>query len=394
MDFRFSPAEEAFREELLEFLARELPPDLRGVGRATESGDWELTLSMRRKLAQRGWLTMHWPKEYGGMGASPMLSLILNEEMSYHRAPGRDVFGARMLGPTLMIYGTREQKERFLPPVARGEVQWCQGYSEPEAGSDLASLRTRAEDKGDYFLVNGSKIWTSLAHRADWMMLMARTDPDAPKHRGISFLLLDMKSRGVEVRPIISMAGEHEFNQVFFDNVEVPKENLVGEKGRGWYVAVTLLDFERSGIDYAASAKRILDDINQYMDDVHGDHGTDIPRADEGWARDLMVERYVETEVARLMAYKVTWLQSQGQVPTKEASMSKVFGSENLQKCAAAGLKILGHYGVLTDEDKWVPLRGIIEKAWRYSISGTIAAGTSEIQRNIIASRGLGMPRG
>jgi alkylation response protein AidB-like acyl-CoA dehydrogenase len=394
MDFRFSPAEEAFRNELLEFLKLELPPDLQGVGRATESGDWELTLQMRRKLAQKGWLTMHWPKEYGGMAASPMLSLIFNEEMSYHRAPGRDVFGARMLGPTLMIYGTKEQKERFLPPVARGEVQWCQGYSEPEAGSDLASLRTRAEDRGDYFLVNGSKIWTSLGHHADWMMLMARTDPDAPKHRGISFLLVDMKSKGVEVQPIINMAGEHEFNQIFFDNVEVPKENLVGEKDRGWYVAVTLLDFERSGIDYAASAKRILDDLNRYMDDVHGHHGHDIPRANEGWAQELMVERYVETEVARLMAYKVAWLQSQGQVPTKEASMSKVFGSENLQKCAATGLKILGHYGVLTGEDKWAPLKGIIEKAWRYSISGTIAAGTSEIQRNIIASRGLGMPRG
>ena len=241
MDFRFSETEEKFRQELLEFLDRELPAGW-GEGPAPSPDDeWAETLRMRRKLAERGWLTMHWPPEYGGQGASPILSLIFNEEMSYRGAPGRDAFGARMLGPTLMIYGTEEQKRQFLPPVARGEVQWCQGYSEPQAGSDLASLSTRAEDEGDYFRVNGSKVWTSLAHRADWMMVLVRTDPEAPKHRGISFLLVDMKSPGVEVRPIMNMAGTHEFNEVFFDDVQVPKGNLVGEKDRGWYVAVTLL---------------------------------------------------------------------------------------------------------------------------------------------------------
>ena len=391
MDFRFSQAEEEFRQELLDFLERELPPDWKGGGRATEEGDWSLALQMRRKLALKGWLTMSWPKEYGGQEASPLRSLIFNEEMSYHRAPGRDVFGARMLGPTLMIYGTEEQKRRFLPPVARGEVQWCQGYSEPEAGSDLASLRTRADDTGDYFLVNGSKIWTSLAHRADWMMLLARTDPEAPKHRGISFLLVDMKSPGVEVRPIVNMAGDHEFNEVFFDNVQVPKGNLVGEKDRGWYVAVTLLDFERSGIDYAASCRRLLDDLTEYVGEAE-EKG--LSRAGEWWVRDLLAQRYIETEVARLIAYKVAWMQSQDLVPNKEASMSKVFGSETFQRVAATGLKILGLYGQLTREDQWAPLQGRVQEAWRYSFSGTIAAGTSEIQRNIIAGRGLGLPRG
>ncbi len=391
MDFRFSQAEEGFRQELLDFLRRELPSQWEGPVGSTEGNDWDLTLQMRGKLAQKGWLTMHWPKDYGGQQASPLLSLIFNEEMSYHRAPGRDIFGARMLGPTLMIYGTEEQKRKFLPPVAKGEVQWCQGYSEPEAGSDLASLSTRAEDMGDYFLVNGSKIWTSLAHRADWMMLLARTDPEAPKHRGISFLLVDMRSPGVEVRPIVNMAGSHEFNQVFFDNVQVPRENLVAEKDRGWYVAVTLLDFERSGIDNAASSRRLLDDLSEFLWEAQerGFH-----RASEGWVEDLLAERYVETEVARLIAYRVAWMQSQGLVPNKEASVSKVFGSETFQRVADTGLKILGLYGQLTWEDQWAPLHGRFQDAWRHGFSNTIAAGTSEIQRNIIASRGLGLPRG
>ena len=386
MDFRFSETEEKFRQELLEFLDRELPAGWDEGPAPSPDDEWAATLRMRRKLAERGWLTMHWPPEYGGQGASPILSLIFNEEMSYRGAPGRDAFGARMLGPTLMIYGTEEQKRRFLPPVARGEVQWCQGYSEPQAGSDLASLSTRAEDEGDYFRVNGSKVWTSLAHRADWMMVLVRTDPEAPKHRGISFLLVDMKSPGVEVRPIMNMAGTHEFNEVFFDDVQAPKGNLVGEKDRGWYVAVTLLDFERSGIEYAATSRRLLDDLSAFIRESRGGF--------EGWVADALTERYVEAEVARLMAYRVAWMQSEGMVPNREASMSKVFGSETFQRVADTGMKVLGLYGQLTEDDRWAPLAGRIQDAWRHSFSNTIAAGTSEIQRNIIASRGLGLPRG
>ena len=391
MDFHLSKSEEGFRRELVEFLTKEMPTDWQGSGRAAEDLDWGFALQMRRKLAEKGWLTMHWPQEYGGQGTSSLRSLILNEEMCYYRAPGRDIFGARMLGPTLMIYGTAEQKHRFLPPIARGEVQWCEGYSEPQAGSDLASLNTRAEDQGDYFLLNGSKIWTSLAHRADWMMLLARTNPEAPKHRGISFLLMDMKSPGVEVRPIVNMAGSHEFNQVFFDNVHVPRENMVGEKDGGWYVGVKLLDFERSGIDYVAYSRRLLDDLTDYVEEIEnkGAH-----RASQEWVRDLLAEMYVEVEVARLFAYKVAWMQSQGLVPNKEASISKVFGTETYQRVAETGLRILGLFGQLTQEDKRAPLEGRVQDAWRHSFSGKIAGGTSEIQRNIIATRGLGLPRG
>ena len=391
MDFKLSPEDESFRHELREFVATEVPDNFEGRGRWPEEFDWALTREMRNKLAARGWLTMHWPEEYGGQKASPVRSAVFNEEMAYLRAPGRDIFGVRMLGPTLMIHGTEEQRQTHLTPVARGEVQWCQGYSEPESGSDLASLSTRAVQDGDDFVINGAKIWTTMAHRADWIMLLTRTDPDAPKHRGISFILVDMKSPGVEVRPIINMANGHDFNEIFFNNVRVPRRNVVGEENRGWYVAVTLLDFERSGIDYSAMARRLLDETREYATETQRQGK---PLINTPWVRNLLADRYIECEVARLIAYNVAYMQGEGLVPNKEASMSKVFGSETLQRVTTAGLDILGMYGVLGREDKWAPLKGRIQENWMTSFSQTIAAGTSEVQRNIIASRGLGLPRG
>jgi len=391
VEFKFTAEDDAFRVELRAFMKAELPDSWEGAGRYPEDDDWDLNVAIRQKMAKKGWLTMHWPEEYGGQKASPVKSAIFNEELAYMRAPGRDIFGVRMLGPTLMIHGTEEQKRTHLNPVARGEVQWCQGYSEPEAGSDLASLSTRAIRDGDDLVINGAKVWTTLAHRADWIMLLTRTDPDAPKHRGISFVLVDMKTPGVSVRPIINMAGGHEFNQVTFDNVRVPRANVVGEEDRGWYVAVTLLDFERSGIDYSASARRILDDTREFATETkrNGQPLMEIP-----WVRNLMADRYIDCEVARLMAYNVAYMQSQDLIPTKEASMSKVFGSETVQRVTEASLDILGMYGTLSREEKWAPLKGRVQEHWMNAFAGTIAAGTSEIQRNIIAGRGLGLPRG
>jgi alkylation response protein AidB-like acyl-CoA dehydrogenase len=391
LDFKLTAEDEAFRKEIRSFVETELPSDWEGGGRYPEEDDWDLTLVVRRKMADKGWLTMHWPEEYGGQAASPVKSAVFSEELTYLRAPGRDIFGVRMLGPTLMIHGSEEQKKTHLPPVARGEVQWCQGYSEPESGSDLASLTTRAVRDGDDLVINGAKIWTTLAHRADHIMLLTRTDPDAPKHRGITFVLVDMKSPGVSVRPIVNMANGHEFNQVIFDNVRVPRANVVGEEDRGWYVAVTLLDFERSGIDYSASARRLLDDVREYATETkrNGQPIVEIP-----WVRNLMADRYIECEVARLIAYNVAHMQSQGLVPTKEASISKVFGSETVQRSTEAALEVLGLYGTLGREEKWAPLKGRVQEHWMTSFAGKIAAGTSEVQRNIIAGRGLGLPRG
>ncbi len=391
MEFKFTEEDEQFRSELRAFMKAELPDTWEGAGRYPEEDDWDLNIVVRKKMAEKGWLTMHWPEEYGGQAASPVKSAIYNEEIAYMRAPGRDIFGVRMLGPTLMIHGSEEQKKTHLPSVAKGEIQWCQGYSEPESGSDLASLSTRAVRDGDELVINGGKVWTTMAHRADWIMLLTRTDPDAPKHRGISFVLVDMKSPGVTVRPIINMAGGHEFNQVTFDDVRVPRANVVGDEDRGWYVAVTLLDFERSGIDYSAAARRMLDDIREFATETkrNGQPLIEIP-----WVRTLMADRYVDCEVARLMAYNVAYMQSQDLIPTKEASMSKVFGSETVQRVTDASLDILGQYGTLGREDKWAPLKGRVQEHWMNAFAGTIAAGTSEVQRNIIAGRGLGLPRG
>ena len=390
MEFRFAPEEEAFRQELRSFLKTELPEGWAGPVDEDDE-DWEFTLEMRKKLAQRGWLTMAWPEEYGGMGASHMMQVIFAEEMAYHRAPGRDAFGTRMLAPTLMIHGTEEQKLEHLPPISRGEVQWCQGYSEPESGSDLASLQTRAVEDGDDFVINGTKVWTSMAHRADHIMVLTRTDPDAPKHRGISFLLADMRTPGIEVRPIINMANQHGFNMVTFDNVRVPQRNLVGEKNRGWYVGATLLDFERSGVDYSAGAKRTLEELVQFCkESTQNGH----PLIEDPLVRHRLADLAIEVEVSRLISYNIAWMQSQDLVPNKEASMGKAFGTELQQHVAAAGMKLLGLYGQLEPESKYAPLRGRIERGYLTSVSATIAAGTSEIQRNIIATRGLGLPRG
>ncbi|MED6296609.1 MAG: acyl-CoA dehydrogenase family protein [Chloroflexota bacterium] len=388
MNFEFSDEEVSFRKELQSWLKDELkdrPQD------TDSDGEWAFGLEMRKKLADKGWLTMAWPEEYGGQGVSHMMQVVFAEEMSYHRAPGRDVFGTRMMAPTLMIHGTEEQKKEFLPPVSKGEVQWCQGYSEPESGSDLASLQTRAVEDGDDFIINGTKIWTSSAHRADHIMVLTRTDPDAPKHRGISFLLCDMNTPGLTVNPIINMAGDHGFNMVTFDNVRVPKKNLVGEQTRGWYVGATLLDFERSGVDYSAGGRRVLEELTDYAKN-NNQNGSLI--SDNPIMRNRLANLAIEVEVSRLISYNIAWMQGEGLVPNKESSMGKVVGTELQQHLSETGMQMLGLHGQLEPGSKYAPLEGRIEHMHLTNVSETIQAGTSEIQRNIIATRGLGLPRG
>ena len=388
MNFEFSDDEISFRKELQSWLKEELkdrPQD------TDSDGEWAFGLKMRKKLADKGWLTMAWPEEYGGQGVSHMMQVVFAEEMSYHRAPGRDVFGTRMMAPTLMIHGTEEQKKEFLPPVSKGEVQWCQGYSEPESGSDLASLQTRAVEDGDDFIINGTKIWTSSAHRADHIMVLTRTDPDAPKHRGISFLLCDMNTPGLTVNPIINMAGDHGFNMVTFDNVRVPKKNLVGEQNRGWYVGATLLDFERSGVDYSAGGRRVLEELTDYAKNS-SQNGSLI--SDNPIMRNRLANLAIEVEVSRLISYNIAWMQGEGLVPNKESSMGKVVGTELQQHLSETGMQMLGLHGQLEPGSKYAPLDGRIEHMHLTNVSETIQAGTSEIQRNIIATRGLGLPRG
>ena len=391
MDLKLTPEQEAFRQEVRSFLDKELPSDWMGGPISFAYVDRETEMKWRKMLAEKGWNTMGWPKEYGGQGASPMMQTIFLDEWYYRGAPGLDTFGLELLGPTLMIHGTEEQKREHLAGIARGEVVWCQGFSEPESGSDLASLQTRAVEDGDDYIISGQKIWSSYAQYADRMFLLARTDPEAPKHRGITFFLMDMDSPGITVRPIQEMTGESSFNEEFFDSVRVPKANIVGEVNRGWYVAMTLLDFERTGIGHPAGGRRILDLLVRYAQEttLNG-----RPLGEDPIIKHKLAEVAVSLEVSRILAYNVAWLQSQGTVPNKEASILRLLSSQTSQKLAAAGMELLGMKGQLEEGSKYAPLKGFIKDQYLFSLSYTIESGTQEIQRNVIATRGLGLPRG
>lgn len=390
MEYQFSDEDVAFRKEVSDFIESELPWDwrVRAVD-AEEPEDAKLVLAFRKKLADKGWLTMAWPEEYGGQAAPHIRQLVFNEEMAYHGVPASEM-GVRMIGPVLMLYGTEEQKRYFLPRIARADILWAQGYSEPDSGSDLASVQTRAVEDGDDFVVTGSKIWNGAHAGADWMFMLVRTDEDAPKHRGISFLLTEMDAPGITVEKIPMMWDAYR-SLVTFDNVRVPKSNLVGELNRGWYVGAALLDFERSGVDRPARAARVLSDLVQFCKQTER-YGR--PLSEDPLVRSRLARMAVEIEAARMMCYNVAWMQSQGEVPNKEASITKAFGSEMMTRIYRLGMQLMGPFGQLKPDSKWAPLQGRIENAYLRSGGDTVAAGTSEIQRNIIATRGLGLPRG
>ncbi len=393
MEFRFTPEEERFRSEIRDFLRRELPANWVGAGTLGEAGEeiWEFLRSFQKKLAERRWLTLGWPEEHGGLAASHMMQVIYKEEMSYFRAPTQLGVGPDRLGPTIILYGTDEQKRRHLPGIAAGETVWCQGFSEPEAGSDLASLQTTAVADGDHFVVNGQKIWTSLAQRADWCILLARTDREAPKHKGISYLLLDMKTPGVEVRPLVDMLGRNTFNEVFLDSARIPRDCLVGELNRGWYVAAATLDFERSGIDRVMTGIRSYEALVEYAGHAGADGGRLL---DDTRVRQKLAELAIEFQAGRLLAYRVASMQEKGQIPNAEASMSKLYGTELQGRVAEAGMEILGLGGQIEPGSQGALLQGEVEQFYMLASALTVAAGTSEIMRNIIAMRGLGLPRG
>ena len=394
MDYRFTDEQEAFRQEIRDFLSDNLGEDWRGIDPDAYFHDenWFRIRELTAKMADRGWLTLAWPEEYGGQGRPHIEQMIYNEETAYFRAPTRDVsIGTHMVGPTLMLYGTEEQKTHYLSEIASGEAVYCQGFSEPESGSDLASLQLRAVEDGDDYVLNGSKIWTSGAHRSTHCYLLTRTDPDAPKHRGISVFIVDMDTPGIEVRPIINMFGIHYFNQVFFDNVRVPKRAMIGEKNRGWYIAATTLDFERSGVASFASNRRSIEELVELARET-GTNGK--PLNEDPMVRQRLAELWTRNEAGKTIAYNVAWMQSEGLVPNREASISKMMGSEIAQQIHELGVQMLGMYGILDKGSKWAFLDGRLAWQWMDSISLTIRGGTSEIQRNIIAGRGLGLPRG
>lgn len=392
MDFRDTPEESAFREEVRAFIRQNLPSDnpatdgdgpparVRGVAR------W------RQKLVERRWVAPAWPPEYGGAGMPVVQQFILNEEMAEAQAPSVGGLGVSMAGPTIITHGTEEQKKEHLLRILSGEGFWCQGFSEPGAGSDLASLQTRAVRDGDDYVIDGQKTWTSMAQYANWMFMLARTDPDAPKHRGISYFLVDMKSPGITVRPIFNLAGRHDFNEVFFDNVRVPARNRVGEENRGWYVGTTTLDFERSSISTAVGHRQRLDTLVRYIREHPSDGMTTL-----AWNPSLrheIADRYIEAATQRLMSYRIITMQAKGLIPNYESSMTKLFSSELEQRIARTGMKALGLFGqVISSRDRRAPMKARIAKTYLYSLAITIGGGTSEVQRNVIAQRGLSLPR-
>ena len=390
MDFRDAPEDARFRQEVQDFLKAELPADMRaeddailgvGVGEDERERDW------LRTLAKRGWVAPAWPKDYGGAGMSVMQQFIFNEEIARAGAPRPNFLGIGLAGPTIIVHGTQDQKREHLSGILSGETFWCQGFSEPGAGSDLAALQTRAIEDGDDYVINGQKIWTSGAHRSDRMMLMARTDTEVPKHKGISFFLMDMKSPGVSVRPLTNMADTASFNEVFFDNVRVPKKDMLGELNRGWYVATTTLDFERSGIINGVSLQKVVRDIIAYSRQHR--------RRDGGWqqVRHELADRAIEAEIAIVLSHRVVTMQVKGLVPNQEASITKLYGSELAQRISRTAVKVAGLYGQLDIGSPRAADNGRMSAMYRITVGSTLAGGTSEIQRGVIAQRGLGMPR-
>jgi len=395
MDFRFTEEEEAFREEVRQWLKKEIPQRWieldPGIWEETEES-WALSRQFQRKLGQRGWLAPAYPKEYGGLEMSHTKRLILAEELAYSRAPvSIEVeITVNWVAPSIMLFGTEQQKKDYVTRVAKGDLIFCLGYSEPNAGSDLASLQTRAVEDGDEYVINGQKIWCSYGHYADYCWLGARTDPKAPKHKGISMFVVDMKTPGVTVRPLINVLNRHSFNEVFFDDVRIPKDNLVGEENRGWYQLAVALDFERSSIGTAGAHQRVIEELVHYVKETEY-NGEAL--ANDALIRNELAEVAAENEVLRMMCYRIAWMYSKGLHASYESSMTMLFASEAMRRLADVGMRILGPYGQLDVGSKWAVLNARVMRLYLAALSIGVGGGSNEIQRNIIAMRGLGLPR-
>jgi len=398
VDFRWSKEDDAFRREVRGFLAQELPPnwdDDAGDGEGLDAEEKiQFAKRFSKKLGERKWLCASWPEEYGGLSWSPMKQFIFNEELGKRRIDlSRLSMGAGVLivGPSIIAHGTPEQKARFLPPIARGEAQWAQLYSEPNAGSDLASIETTADDMGDYFLVNGWKTWSSMAEKAQWAAMLARTDRKAPKHRGISYLLLDLKSPGIHFFPLVNMCDVAHFNTIHLENVVVPKNCLLGEQNNGWRAATSTLNLERSFIRHVCNGLQYFDEL---MKTAKQGTGGRKPLEENVLLRQRLAQLAIETHISQLFAYRIAWMQERGNKPTYETSIQKLFNSEMTQRMVQVGMEIAGLHGQLTLGSPHQVMKGKAQLLYRAQRAITIGGGTSEIQRNLIGQRGLGLPKG
>jgi alkylation response protein AidB-like acyl-CoA dehydrogenase len=395
MDFNYGPEDEAFRTELRQWLEanKQFAPHRRNMfGEEGGASGWEEQVKWARKLNEGRWLAVNWPKEYGGRGASVMQTIVYNEELARAGVMAPIIgMGIGLLGPTLIHRGSDEQKRRYLPNILTADEIWCQGYSEPGSGSDLASLQTRAVEDGDDFVVNGQKVWTSLAHRADYIFLLVRTDPEAPKHKGISYLLVDMHSPGVTVRPLVQITGAKGFNEVFFEDVRVPKKNLVGQKNQGWQVAITTLMFERSagGGDRGAMAQvRELAELARKL------KRNGASAWDDSDVRQKISQFMCEAQALRYTGYRQLTRRLKGLPPGPEGSIMKLCATELNLRVQMYAMELLGPYA----QFEYQAPMAIDHGKWSYRMlaarGGTIAAGTNQIQHNIIGERVLGLPKG
>ena len=396
MDFRFSEREEAYRAEVRDWLAANIPDWWRAAPRrefAEQDEIFEPLRAWHQALYDAGYVGVSWPVEYGGRGRSPVENAILQEELARSGAPPTsNGLGIGLAGPAIIHHGSEEQRRRYLRPMLRAEEMWCQGYSEPGAGSDLAGLQTRALLRGDSYVVNGQKIWTSNAHRADWIFCLVRSDPDAPKHAGIGFLLIDMHSPGIEVAPLVQMTGGRGFSQVFFTDVEVPAENMVGAPTDGWRVANTVLGYER-GADTLSLYEGYRRDFEEISELARQRERGGAPASRDPDVRQRLAQLAIELEVLRLSSLRALTLLAQGEAPGPESSIQKIFSTELGARLSRLGNDLLGAFGQLVLHSA----RAVADGSWvqreLQSRAPLIYSGTNEIQRNIVSERVLGLPR-
>jgi len=392
MDFTFTEEEQAWRREARVFLEKELLDNYPCEAEDDGYGFGGWSDAFTRRLGEKGWLGITWPREYGGQGRSLMDLFILFDEIAYSRLPAAGIWSIESFCMPIVAAGTEELKREFLPMAAKGEATLWEGFSEPDAGSDLLALTTSAVEDGDYYIINGQKTWNSYAHCANYGYTAARTDPEAPRHKGISLFLIDMSSPGVTVRPIPDMSGGYCYAEVFLDNVRVPEKNLLGEKNRGLPLILSGLEGDRfwaRGVK-ASYVRRLLEEVVVYCRETKGSDGK--PLAENPLVHQKMADAAVEIEVCRLLTYRAIDKLNRGENLSYEASVLTVFADEMGQRFANAVMQILGLYGQLEKGSKWLPLHGEIERSYLASVGHTIAGGTSEINRNTIARFGLGLP--
>jgi alkylation response protein AidB-like acyl-CoA dehydrogenase len=398
MDLTLTPEQQSFRDEVRDWLDKNLPRDW--VARLRQSSDvprpeaYEFLRGWQRRMYEGGFVGLTWPKDYGGRGLTFMEEMIFHEEMALHKAPPvLNILALGMAGPTILAYGTEAQKKRYPAKMLSCEEIWCQGYSEPNAGSDLAALQTRAVPDGEDYVVNGQKVWTSLAHVADWMMLLARTDPDVSKHKGITYFLLDMRSPGVTVKPLKQMTGDAEFNEVYFDNVRIHESQILGGLNNGWAVGLTTLMYERLALGFGLQV-RLRIALDGLIELARNSRKNGVPATRDPVLRQKLAQLWIDTEVFKYTGARAVTKLLKGELPGPEASTGKIMWVEGHQRLQELAMEIEGPYAQLSSGSAWAVADGLWQHTFLRSRANSIEGGTTEIQRNIIGERVLGLPKG